>query len=341
MSTAQVAPSADARTPAPARAVRRWRRPDRLVPAVALTVVAMCFVVLPLLAGRDFRVFDLYNGFQGFAQFGFVALALGLTMMAGEFDLSVGGMAAVGGVIAVSLGAEDPLFGVLAAVGTGLAVGLVQGGVIAATGISSLPVTLGTLIVLLGLANLLSGGLSLSYPNTDATLWVDEALLGVFSPRSLLLLALFALAALVFGGTRLGRDLRAVGGDRRAARVSGVRVRAVLTAVFGASGALAATGGALLAYSYSSANPDPGQQLLIVGVVAALLGGVSLAGGRGRPLGLLCGAIAVAFLTQLTTMLALPAFVTQLAFAAFLVLIVVLDAPGLAAQVERLVARRR
>ena len=67
------------------------RRPDRLVPLLAVGVVALAFVVLPLAEGRGLRVFDLFNGLQGAAQFGFIAIALGLTMIAGEFDLSVTG----------------------------------------------------------------------------------------------------------------------------------------------------------------------------------------------------------------------------------------------------------
>jgi ribose transport system permease protein len=316
------------------------RRPEHLVPGIALVTMGLAFLVLPLVVGKGIRVFDLYNGLQGFAQFGFVALALGITMMAGEFDLSVAGMHAVGGVVAVMFGATHPLLGVFAAIAVGLVLGMVQGGIIAFSGISSLPVTLGSLIALMGLTSFLSGGLSLTYANVDATLWVDQPLLAIFSPRSLILFALFATAVAVLGGTRLGRDLRAVGGDRRSAKVAGVRVRSTIVGAFAASGVLASLGGALLAYSYSSANPDPGQQLLIVGVVAALLGGASLAGGRGKAIGLLCGALSVALLSQLTTMLAVPSFVTQLAFAVFLIVIVIVDAPGLRTQLQRIIARR-
>ena len=313
-----------------------FRRPDRLVPVMAIAVVGLAFVVLPLLSGRGIRIFDVYNGLQGAAQFGFIALALGITMIAGEFDLSVTGVHVLGGVIAVSLGAENAALGVLAGVGAGLLIGLVQGVLIAATRAPSLAVTLGTLIATLGLASMITGGLSLTYTNTAVTLAVDQTMLGVFSPRSLILIGAFLLAAGVLTATRLGRELRSIGSDRRAARVAGVPVARLLVGAFGASGALAALGGVLLAYSYSSANPDPGPQLLILGIVAALLGGLSLSGGRGHPAGVLLGVLAVAFLGQLTTMLGLPAYVTQIAFAAFLIAIAIVDAPGLHATVTRL-----
>ena len=178
-------------------------------------------------------------------------------------------------------GSRTPLLGVLAAVGCGVGIGAVQGGLIAGLRIPSMPVTLATYIALLGLTYALSGGLSVSYTNFDAVLWVDQTVAGIFSPRSLITLGAFLLAALVLGFTRLGPELRAVGGDRRASRVAGVRVERTLVVLFTVSGALAALGGALLGYSFASANPDPGLQPLLIAAVAALLGGVSLAGGRG------------------------------------------------------------
>jgi ribose/xylose/arabinose/galactoside ABC-type transport system permease subunit len=316
---------------------RGWlARPERLMPAVSLLVVVVAFACSPLLSGKPLQPFDVYNALQGFAQLGLLALAIGITMIAGEFDLSVVGTYALGGMLAVSSGATSPALGVLAAVAAGAAVGAVQGGLIARLRIPSMPVTLATYIALLGLTYALSGGLSKSYPNSDVTLWVDQTLAGIFSPRSLLTLAAFAIAAVVLGFTKLGRELRAIGGDRRASRVAGVNVDRRVVGLFTASGALAALGGALLSYSYASANPDPGLQPLILAAVAALLGGVSLAGGRGSPLGLLAGTLSVALLAQIVAVTALPDFTTQLLYAALLAVIVAIESPGLRALSERI-----
>jgi len=119
----------------------------------------------------------------------------------------------------------------------------------------------------------------------------------------------------------------------------GVRVERALIGLFTVSGALAALGGALLSYSYASANPDPGLQPLILSAVAALLGGVSLAGGRGLPLGLLAGTLTVALTAQIVAMTALPDYTTELLYAALLAVIVAIDAPGLHRMLDRLKAR--
>jgi ribose/xylose/arabinose/galactoside ABC-type transport system permease subunit len=315
-------------------------RPDRLVPIVSVLIALILFASSPSMSGRPLAAFDVYNALQGFAPLGLLALAIGITMIAGEFDLSVVGTYALGGMLAVGAGVASPLVGVLVAVAAGAAIGAAQGALIARLGVSSTPVTLATYIALLGLTYTMSGGLSKSYPNSDATLWVDQTVAAVFSPRSLVTVAACLLAAVVLGFTKLGRELRAIGGDRRASRVAGVRVDRRIVGVFTASGMLAALGGALLSYSYASANPDPGLQPLILAAVAALLGGVSLAGGRGHPLGLLAGALSVALLAQVVTMTALPDYSTQLLYALLLAVIVAIESPGLHDLVARLRARR-
>ena len=202
--------------------------PEVLLPATALGATVVAFVLIPTYTDATVAAFDVYNTLQIFARLGLIALALGLTMIAGEFDLSVVGTYALGGMLTVQAGQEHFAYGVLAAVGAGAAIGLVQGCIIAGLQIPSMPVTLATYIALLGLTYALSGGLSVSYTNFDAVLWVDQSIGGFFSPRSLITLAAFLLAALLLVGTRLGPELRAIGGDRRASRVAGVRVERTL-----------------------------------------------------------------------------------------------------------------
>ncbi|MEV0248991.1 ABC transporter permease [Nocardia sp. NPDC050712] len=307
----------------------RLKRPEALLPATAFALTAVAFLAIPTYTDSGPAVFDVYNTLQIFARLGLLALALGLTMIVGEFDLSVVGIYALGGMLAVQAGQQHWLHGVLVAVAAGAVIGLVQGVIIAGLQIPSMPVTLATYIALLGLTSALSGGLTKTYANIEVTLWVDEPVLQIFSPRSLITLALFVLAAVVLGCTRWGRELRAIGGDRRASRVAGVRVEWLLVGTFVASGVLAALGGSLLSFSLASANPDPGVQPLILAAAAALLGGVSLAGGRGTPLGLLGGIAAVCLLSSIVTVAALPGHLAQLFYAGLLAVIVVVDAPDL------------
>jgi ribose transport system permease protein len=316
-------------------------RAEVLLPLVALGVTVLAFALVPIYTGDSLVTFDGYNALQIVARLGPIVLALGLVMIAGEFDLSVVGTYALGGMLTVQAGQEHFAYGLLAAIGAGAAIGLAQGTLIAKLGLPSMPVTLATYIALLGLTSALSGGLTKTYSNVSVTLWVDQTVLELFSPRSLIAIGLFLVAAVVLGCTRWGRELRAIGGDRRASRAAGVRVDRLLIGTFVASGMLSALGGSLLSFSLGSANPDPGVQPLILAVAAALLGGASLAGGRGSALGFLGGTAAVALLAETATLTALPAYVTQLFYAGLLGIIVVVDAPDLHSAVARLRSTRR
>jgi ribose/xylose/arabinose/galactoside ABC-type transport system permease subunit len=112
-----------------------------------------------------------------------------------------------------------------------------------------------------------------------------------------------------------------------------------LVLLFTTSGTLAALGGGLLSFSFASANPDPGLRPLLIATVAALLGGVSLTGGRGNPVGLLAGALSVALLAQIVAVAYLPDYSTQLFYAALLTVVVAVDSPGLRRTLERARAR--
>ena len=314
----------------------RLTRPDVAVPATALGLTALAFAFVPAYSDAALSSFEVYNTFQIVARLGLLALAVGLTMIAGEFDLSVVGTYALGAMLTVEAGQQHYLNGLLVAVAAGAAIGVTQGLLIAGLKLPSMPVTLATYITLRGLTSAISGGLTKSYPNAAEAVWVDDPVLRFFSTRSLVTLGLFVVAAVVLSGTRWGRELRAIGGDRRASRAAGVPVDRLLVGTFAASGALAALGGSMLALSQGSANPDPGVQPLILAAAGALLGGVSLAGGRGNPLGLLCGITAVALLAEITTVTALPAYRTQLFYAGLLGVIVIIDAPDLRDAIVRL-----
>ena len=316
---------------------RRRLRVDTVLPAVALLATVVLFGVTAAVTGRSISLFDAFNTLQ----LGLLALPLGLTMIAGEFDLSVVGVAALGGMVAVQTGQQNPVLGVVVAILAGAVVGALQGTVIARLRLASMPVTIATYIILLGVTNVMSNGLTVTYTNIDATLFVDQVLLGILSPRSIITLVLFVLIALLLGRSRLGPELRAIGDDRRAARAAGVRADALLIGLFITSGMLAALGGALLSYSYSSANPDPGDASLVLAVVAALIGGVSLAGGRGTVWGLLVGTLVVAMLSQIVIFATLPGYVTQLVFAGFLTIVLIVDAPGIRSRLARALARRK
>lgn len=131
----------------------RLSRPEVLLPLTAVALTGVAFLLIPTYTDAMLRSYDGYSTLQTFARLGPLALALGLTMIAGEFDLSVVGIYALGGMLTVQLGEQHVLYGVLGAVAAGAAIGLAQGSLIAGLRLPSMPVTLATYIALLGLAS--------------------------------------------------------------------------------------------------------------------------------------------------------------------------------------------
>lgn len=312
-----------------------------VLPFFLLAVMILAFAIVPSFSGREVTDFNVYNAFQYFAAVGLLALGLGLTMIAGEFDLSTLGVYALAAMIAVKFGNSSPIGGVLLAVGAAVVIGLIQGTLIAKLRISSMTVTLGGYLTLLGLTSVLSDDQSLSYSNLDVGTTLDDPVATFFSLRSLMAIAAFVIVAGLLRYTVIGRNLRAIGGDRRASRTVGVQVDPLLIGVFVASAVLCALGGSLLGYSIATAVPDPGLSPLIFGITATLLGGVTLAGGKGGAIGIMAGALTLALLAELFVVLATPTYVSDLVTGGLLLLVTILSAPDIIRWWRRTVPTRQ
>jgi ribose/xylose/arabinose/galactoside ABC-type transport system permease subunit len=251
-------------------------------------------------------------------------------MLVREYDLSVAGMFGMAGTIAVLAGGQNAWFGLALALAAGLVGGALQGWIMVRLNLPSVGVTLGGLLVFAGIAYVLTESRSVSYPNMQVALAVNDRIGGLFSIRSLVAITLFAATALVLGITRLGRDLIAAGSNRQGAVIAGVKVNALLIGTFAFSGMLAALSGALVSYSLASAQPSGLADVLVPATAAAILGGVSLGGGTGRPLGIAAGMLTLAMLRSGLNAIEVPVFVHDMVMGAILLAVALLDAPALA-----------
>ncbi|MBS1678885.1 MAG: hypothetical protein JST08_16025 [Actinobacteria bacterium] len=310
-------------------ALKRLRSlsPEVLSPVLFLLAMIGFFLIVPTSQGHPIGSYSIYSVLQTFGTYGLVALALGLTMIAGEFDLSTLGMFALGGMLAVKLGESSAALGIVLVVAIGALAGLIQGALIAFLRLNSMAVTLGGYITMIGLTGTLGHDKSVSYLNVDTAIKLDEPIAEIFSRHSLIVLAAFVLVALLMGFTRLGRAVRAVGGDRKTSRTVGVRVNLVLIGVFTLSGMLAGLAGGLNAYSLATAVTNPGVAPLVFAATAALIGGVTVAGGQGTAAGIAAGALAMSLLQASFGILASPIWVTEIVTGLLLVVAVLLTAP--------------
>jgi ribose/xylose/arabinose/galactoside ABC-type transport system permease subunit len=311
--------------------MKMWRRVNG-PNARPFAVLAACIALLAVVDGGNGRFLSAataYSTLQVFATISLVTLGLGLTMMIREFDLSVVGMYGMAGCIAVLTGTQEPLLGLLLALTIGIGTGILQGFIIVRLHLSSVGVTLGGLLVCVGIAYVLTESRSLPYDNLRVALLLNERFAGIFSIRSVIALMIFAGAAVIFVWTRLGRDIIAIGSDRRAAMTTGVKVDGLIIGVFAFSGFCAALSGVLLSYSLASASPAGLSDVIAPAAAGAILGGVSLGGGSGRPLGIMAGALILAVLRSGFNAVGAPPFVNDVAMGAVLLTVAILDGPYL------------
>jgi ribose transport system permease protein len=303
-------------------------------------ILAAAIIVLGLIdrgTGYFFSVGTVFSVMQLFATLGLVALGLGLSMLVREFDLSVAGMVSLAGCIAVVTGVSHPWLGALLGVAAGIISGLTQGLIMTRLNLSSVGVTLGGLLTLQGLTYVLSGNQTVSYPNMAVALGLNAPLLHLFSVRSAVALAVFVLAALVMTYTHIGRDVIATGSDSRASRIAGLDTDRVVIGVFTASGASSALAGVLLSYSLGAASPAGLSDVLAPAAAAAIVGGVSVVGGRGSPAGIAAGVLTLCVLRSGLGAIGVPPYVHDLVTGGILLFIAILDAPDL---MRHLTARR-
>ncbi len=267
-----------------------------LVPLVALVVLFAYF------GSRNSSFLSTTSAENIMRQLSFItvlALAGTFVILIGGIDLSVAANATLAGILIAQW--VDSLGGTLAIVLVvliGGAVGLVNGLVATVLKAPSFLVTLGMMSVLDGLSNRISHGGPVSYQSgLLQTLVNDKLVPGVPNGALIAFLLVIGFTILMFG-TTYGRHLYAVGGNERAARLSGVQVRSVKLSVFMLAGMIAAVAGIVLTGQASNGVPLGADPSLLDSIAAIVVGGTALSGGVGGPHRTLLGALVIVILTS-------------------------------------------
>ena len=249
-------------------------------------------------------------------------LAVGMTfvVLAGGIDLSVGSVAGLSGMVAgglLTIGfyghPSGAAVAVLVALLVSCLVGLLNGMMVTRFGVAPFIATLGTLYIARGAALLLSHGATFpnlagnSGQNTGFISIGQSFLFGVPTPVWMMA-AIAAIAAVVARRTPFGRHVYAVGGNERAARLSGIRVEQVRILTYVFSSICAGLVGLVIASQLESAHPATGESFELNAIAAVVLGGTSLMGGRGSIGGSLIGAFVIGVLADGLVMMGVSEF---------------------------------
>ena len=279
---------------------------------VLLLFVLLCAIVA-VASPQFLSTANLQNMARLVGAYGIFSIGVGIVIITGGIDLSIGSICALLGVLLSMMLVEwrlPPLAALSATIAAGAALGAIHGVLITRLRLQPFIVTLCGLLLYRGLARYVADDTTRGFGSGAGFEWVRSlasgSVAGVPAPF-LLLLAVAAIAWVVLHRSVYGRYLFAVGRNEEASRYSGIDTRAVVTGAYIISGALAAISAIVIAFYTNSISPSShGNFYELYAIAAAVVGGCSLRGGEGTVLGIVIGAALLQVIRNLVNLLDIP-----------------------------------
>jgi ribose/xylose/arabinose/galactoside ABC-type transport system permease subunit len=248
--------------------------------ALIALVIIVAFGLLRY--GENFRSsFNIWEMLRNNSYYGMIALGMSFVIMSGGIDLSVGAVAALSAVCAAQLSEHGIWVGMLGAVGMGLAIGLINGGIIARFKVQPFIVTLAMLLACRGFALNLANNANVSVDFASGYIDLGQRNVGRVPVPFLIMVIAYVVGSIVLNFTRFGRHVLAIGGNEEAARLAGLPVARTVVTVYAISGACAGLAGAILAALAYTGSPNFAIGWELSAIAAVVVGGTLLTGGQG------------------------------------------------------------
>ena len=291
-----------------------------------LIVFLVMFVGLSIGVPNFFSIPNLIGLSLAVSMVGMVACTMLFCLASGDFDMSVGAVVAFSGVLAaVLIQATGSIL--IAVVGTLVAtglIGLVNGFVISKLHINALITTLATMQIVRGLGYITSGGVSVGVVDENFFQLGTGSFLGIPNPTWITFLC-FVAFGLLLNKTTFGRNTLAIGGNKEAARLSGIAVDRIKIIIFSLQGLMAGCAGIILASRMTSGQPTASNGFELDVISACVLGGVSLSGGVGTIMGTIIGVLIMGTVQNALNLLNVPTFYQYVVRGVILLLAVLFD----------------
>lgn len=288
-----------------------------------LMLVAMSLLV-GVINPTFFSAKNVINVLRQFSYVGIVAVGGTFVLITGGIDLSVGSLMGFGAVGCAWMCANgiEPILAVLVMLLLGGLLGTLQGYTAVKLNLNPFIVTLGGQYIIKGMTLLISGGLPVRFDNYMN--WMGSQWLGI--PVSIyVMLIIMIIGHIILSKTAYGRKIYAVGGNARAAKLSGIKVGNMQISVFAMTGTLAALAGMMTCANLSSGDVSTGTSMEMNVITACVLGGASLSGGKGSILGTFIGAAIIGVIRNGFVLLRISAAWQTIALGGFLVLACTVD----------------
>ena len=282
-------------------------KPETMVALVLILLCIMMTFLRPLSFPTPRNIFNILRQSSLVA---ILAVGMGLVIITGGIDLSVGSVIAFTACMSMGINralSVPPIVVLILCLGGGLLVGILNGLLISKLGIPPFITTLGMLSIGNGAALVISNGNPIRYDPT----WISVFGGGYIKlfPITVLVMAVVLVLGYVFANyTQMGRNIYAVGNSQQAARLSGISVDKVIITVYGITGFLAGLCGLILIGQMNSGDPSYGKGYELDVIAAAVIGGISMSGGEGDILGVLLGALLMGVLKNMFIQLAVSGY---------------------------------
>ena len=267
---------------------------------IGLVVIFIVFAVICSMMGKNFLTLNnMFNIITQASIISIIAIGASLVIVTGGIDLSVGSIVGFVGIFGgLILKAGMPLIAMgILCIAAGAAFGLVNGCLVSYGKVPPFIVTLGAMQIARGLALLINGGQPISsFPKGLGSLMASKVL-GTVPVSVIYVFVFYAVIIFVMAYTKFGRHVYSAGGNICAARLSGINVNRTVLMVYVLSGIFAAIGGIMLLSRLTYADPNAGSGYEMNAIASAVIGGISLSGGKGKIGNTLVGAIILSTLS--------------------------------------------
>lgn len=288
-----------------------------------IIIIFVIMVIVSALASPVFfSIINITNILRQSAVPGIVALGMLLVILTGGIDLSVGSVVAITGVLAVGLQRQMPLvIAVGLAVVVGFATGLINGVFITKRDVPPFVATLGMMAIARGLTYIYTHGgpISITYPGFY---FLGRGGVGPIPFIVIMWILLSAIVAAVLARITFGRTIMAIGSNTKAVYLSGINVSRHIMAVYALSGLLCGIGGVLLASRLTIGTPLMGVSMELEAIAAVVIGGASLAGGRGTVWGTIMGVLILGLLSNMLNLVGVSMFYQDVVRGAIIIIAV-------------------
>ncbi len=276
----------------------RLRNPDTIFQVTLFAIFLAVFLLLAFTSDRFVTVANLWNIVRQAAPTLIVAVGMTFVITLGGIDLSVGSMLAVVAVLsALALGAGWPIWlMVLAMLALGLALGWFNGYFSSYQAIPAFIVTLATLSILRGVAQLITKGYSIPIAPDSPFLWLGRGRIFDVPVPAVLAIIVVVVGYILLNHTRFGLYVTGIGSNEEGVRRAGVNVRRIKLMVFMLSGLTVALGGMVTSARLASGSSYTGVAFELQVIAAVIVGGTNLFGGEGRMLGTVMGTLLIAMI---------------------------------------------